>query len=79
MSAKAILETFGVEYEHQGVCIGPGQWLTSTGQMIPSYNPSTGELLGKVQAADEATYQAAVDAAEKAFKSWRMVPAQSST
>ncbi|MDJ0756339.1 MAG: aldehyde dehydrogenase family protein [Ardenticatenaceae bacterium] len=75
MTAKAILKHLDIQPEHAGVCIGPGRWLESSGRMIDSYNPATGELLGKVQSADQATYDAAVAAAQKAFASWQMMPA----
>lgn len=75
MKAKSILDKFDLKEKNPGVCIGPDQWLESSGDYITSYNPTTGEALGQVQAADEATYNQAVEAAQKAFVDWRMVPA----
>lgn len=75
MKAQSILDKFDLSPENPGVCTGKGEWLESNGPMIPSYNPTTGELLGKVQAADAAAYNQVVENAQAAFKTWRMVPA----
>lgn len=39
------------------------------------FNPSTGEVTGKVHLADVATVQRAIDAAKAAFPAWRRTPA----
>ncbi len=75
MSAQAILEKFELSAENRGTSIGAGEWLETSGEMIASFNPTTGELLGKVQSADSAAYNRAVESAQAAFKTWRMVPA----
>ncbi len=75
MKAKSILGKFELATENLGVSTGPGEWLESSGPVIASYNPTTGELLGKVQAADAAAYNRVVEKAQAAFKTWRMVPA----
>ena len=75
MKAQAVLDKFDLAPENPGVCTGPGQWLETSAPMIASYNPASGELLGKVQAADAAAFNQVVEASQKAFASWRMVPA----
>ena len=75
MKAQSILKKFDLASENPGVSTGPGQWLETTAPLISSYNPATGELLGKVQAADSAAYNQVAETAQAAFKSWRMVPA----
>ncbi|MBU5268252.1 aldehyde dehydrogenase family protein [Virgibacillus proomii] len=51
-----------------------GQWVEGTeGRKIASYNPSTGEKLSEVIDATHADVDAAVEAATKAFQSWRTV------
>jgi aldehyde dehydrogenase (NAD+) len=75
MSAQAILEKFGLSAENLGTSVGAGDWLTTSGAMIESFNPTTGELLGKVQSADANAFNQAVESAQQAFKTWRMVPA----
>lgn len=75
MKAQSILDKFDLAPENPGVCTGPGQWLETSAPMIASYNPATGELLGKVQTADAPAFNQVVETAQAAFKSWRMVPA----
>ena len=53
-----------------------GKWVEgSSGKTFESRNPATGELLGMLSVADESDVNKAVDAAEAAFKKWRLVPA----
>ena len=75
MSAQAILDKFELSAENLGTSIGAGEWIETSGAIIESYNPTTGELLGKVQASDAAAYDRAVESAQENFKTWRMVPA----
>lgn len=75
MTTQAILDKFDLAAENPGVCMGAGEWVETSGAFIDSYNPTTGELLGKVQAADAAAYNQVVEGAQRAFLSWRMVPA----
>ena len=75
MTAQKILNKFDLSAENLGTSIGTGEWVESSGAMLESYNPTNGELLGKVQAADAAAFNRAVESAQAGFKSWRMVPA----
>ena len=75
MTENRILSKLDLQAENPGACCGPGEWVASTGPMIASYNPTTGELLGKVQAADQAAYDLVVQSAQDSFQTWRMVPA----
>jgi alpha-ketoglutaric semialdehyde dehydrogenase len=53
-----------------------GKWVNgSTGKTFESRNPATGELLGVLTISDASDVNEAVEAAAKAFKSWRLVPA----
>jgi aldehyde dehydrogenase (NAD+) len=49
--------------------------IEATGPELVSVNPSTGEPLGRIRTATRGEYDAVVEAAEKAFLSWRTVPA----
>lgn len=52
-----------------------GQWVEEAGvEYFPVENPSTGEVIGQVPYSSEETVIAAIDAAEKAYESWRKVP-----
>jgi aldehyde dehydrogenase (NAD+) len=53
-----------------------GGWSNNAdGPIIESINPATGELLGRVRAANEADYERIMVAAREAFLRWRTVPA----
>ncbi|HYO48928.1 MAG TPA: aldehyde dehydrogenase family protein [Chloroflexia bacterium] len=53
-----------------------GEWVEgSTGETFESRNPATGELLGVLTISDKSDVNKAVEAAEAAFKKWRLVPA----
>jgi aldehyde dehydrogenase (NAD+) len=53
-----------------------GKWVESnTGQTFDRKNPATGELVGTYTKSDAQDVDAAVAAASKAFKSWRLYPA----
>ena len=75
MTAQKILNKFELAAETPGTSFGAGEWVETSGAMIESFNPTTGELLGKVQSADAAAFNRAVKSAQAGFKTWRMVPA----
>jgi acyl-CoA reductase-like NAD-dependent aldehyde dehydrogenase len=53
-----------------------GKWIKSgTGRTYENYNPANGEVLGIFPRSDSKDVKKAVDAAEKAFKTWRLLPA----
>jgi malonate-semialdehyde dehydrogenase (acetylating)/methylmalonate-semialdehyde dehydrogenase len=52
-----------------------GDLVTAGDRSAAIYNPSTGEATGRVQLADTATVQRAIDAAKAAFPAWRRTPA----
>jgi aldehyde dehydrogenase (NAD+) len=53
-----------------------GEWKEShTGKTFERRNPATGELVGTYTSSDSKDVDAAVAAAAKAFKSWRLYPA----
>ncbi len=60
------LNVFDKEY---GLLIN-GVW-TKPGALLNSYNPANGELLAKFTDASDADVDAAVAAAQEAFKTWR--------
>jgi len=45
------------------------------GDVISSYSPVNGQLIGKVIATTKEDYEIVMNSAQKAFKSWRLVPA----
>lgn len=51
-----------------------GQWVESAGALKDVYNPSNGELIGQVPLSPQSEMDAAIDAAQEAFCSWRLTP-----
>ena len=53
-----------------------GRWVGSvTGRTYENINPATGEVLSLFPRSNAEDVKKAIDAAETAFKSWRLVPA----
>ncbi len=76
MKPSSVLTKLGIKADSPGACTGPDGWIEdAAGQVIESYNPTTGELLGRVTQATPAAYDKVVQAASESFKNWRNVPA----
>lgn len=73
---KAILEKLQIKAVSPGACTGIDHWiLDPKGTELASYNPATGELIGKVVQVTAATYEQVVTSAQNTFLKWRCVPA----
>jgi aldehyde dehydrogenase (NAD+) len=73
-SIPDLLERLHVEPLNSGACYG--DWIANpSGGELESTNPSTGEVLAKVQLASPSDYECVVERARDAFPAWRMVPA----
>jgi aldehyde dehydrogenase (NAD+) len=69
-----ILEELGLQEVNSGVC--GASWIEDpSGPELVSYNPTTGEALGRVKQANLADYERVMSDATDAFTSWRMRPA----
>ncbi len=68
------LQQLNIEANNAGVSTGH-EWIKSSGAIISSYSPVDGQLIGTVQTADKAAYDAAIAKAQEAFETWRMWPA----
>ena len=59
--------------------VNSGAWtpnaLKTTGRIVDSVDPATGETIASVQLAGIAEYEACVTEAQRAFGEWRMIPA----
>lgn len=75
VNVKELLNRLGIEEVNQGAAIGGKKWFSNAKEVIESYNPSTGELIAKVNLVDLDTYNAVIEESEEVFKTWRMVPA----
>ena len=67
------LAKLGIQEVNKGTSTGSEYF--ANGEIIESYSPVDGTLIAKVQASTEADYEAAMEKASEAFKSWRLVPA----
>ena len=73
---KSVLKKLGVKEVNPGASFGADGWIEDPqGKKLVSYNPSTGEIIGSVIQATSVTYEVILRKAEKAFYSWRNVPA----
>jgi len=71
-----ILENLGINEISMGSCFGGEDWVDNgSSNYIESYNPTNGELLGKVQLCNEQDYENIINKSNEAFLEWRMVPA----
>ncbi len=75
MSAS-ILSALGLAETESGTYLGNGEWSkTAAAGVIEVINPSTHQVIGRVNATSQADYEAIVVRAQEAFKHWRTIPA----
>ncbi|OEK09551.1 aldehyde dehydrogenase [Flavivirga aquatica] len=67
------LKTLGVKAINKGTSTGLNNF--SNGNVIESFSPVDGQLIGKVETTTHADYEKVMDAATSAFKAWRIMPA----
>ncbi|HIY71693.1 MAG TPA: aldehyde dehydrogenase family protein [Candidatus Luteimonas excrementigallinarum] len=71
-----VLTALGLTENESGTYLGRGEWSQATGAgVIEPINPSTGEVLAKVQATNAEDYETLVKRAQESFKVWRTTPA----
>ena len=70
---KEALQQLGVKDINEGSSTGSNNF--SNGEIIESHSPVDGQLIGKVKSTTRADYDKVMDAATKAFLTWRDVPA----
>ncbi len=74
--STGVLKKLSISSINPGACVGPDGWIADPqGGEIVSHNPATGEVLACVVQAGTETYERVAVEAERAFLSWRMVPA----
>lgn len=67
------LNQLGIKELNEGTSTG-SQWFAN-GNIIESYSPVNGALIGKVKTSTQEDYEKVIQKASEAFKSWRLVPA----
>lgn len=71
---QEIFNILGLEKSNSGVF--DGKWQSAaTGEILKSYSPINGQLLAEISQASENDYESVVQSAQKAFQTWRMIPA----
>src|SRR4249919_3909616 len=71
-----VLTGLGLTDNESGTYLGSGQWsATKDAGVIEPVNPTTGEVLGRVQASSRADYDTIVERAQAVYKVWRTTPA----
>jgi aldehyde dehydrogenase (NAD+) len=70
---KKALKDLGVNQLNNGTSTGSNSF--GNGEIIESYSPVDGELIGKVTSTTKQDYEQVIEKAQKAFKSWRLKPA----
>jgi len=70
---REILDALGVKPTNPGACTGT--WIETRGAELSSTNPTTAEPIASVMQATADDYEAVMQAATGAFKTWRMMPA----
>src|SRR5699024_967661 len=80
--SKNIAKEFGIEEALKELGLGKeingtaiGNDFFAGGETIESYSPVDGQLIGKVKCTTKEDYEKVVEAATKAFKEWRVIPA----
>jgi len=74
--SQQILKALGLADVESGTYLSNGEWSkTDNAGTIEVVNPSTLEVIGRVQASSAADYENIVTRAQDAFKTWRTVPA----
>ena len=67
------LSVLGVKAINEGTSTG-SNWF-SNGDLIESFSPVDGQLIGKVKTTTKEDYKKVIEAATSAFKTWRTMPA----
>ncbi len=68
------LRSLHIEETNEGTGTG-STWVRSGGELISSFSPVDGKLIGKVKTTDRNSYETVVKKAEEAFREWRTWPA----
>jgi aldehyde dehydrogenase (NAD+) len=69
-----VLRELGLSKINSGACTGT-EWFDTNGELIESYSPADGQLIGSIKQATTDDYEKIMQLAEESFKTWRMIPA----
>lgn len=71
---KEALSALGLSEVNDGTSTG-SNWIGGGGELLESWSPVDGQLIGKVRATTPEEYDQTMNAATAAYKEWRTVPA----
>ena len=71
---ESTLKRLGINNINPGACTGT-QWFDTTGDIIESYSPADGTLIGKIRQGTADDYEKIIALSQEAFKKWQLVPA----
>jgi aldehyde dehydrogenase (NAD+) len=71
---KIVLSKLGIQDLNNGISTGQKSWI-GDGDVIESFSPVNGRKIGGANQAERSDYDAVVNKAASAFKSWREIPA----
>lgn len=71
---ESTLKRLGINDINNGACTGT-QWFNTTGEIIESYSPADGTLIGKIRQGTADDYEKIISMSQEAFIKWRLVPA----
>ncbi len=72
---QEVLKTLGLEAVNFGTSTGVEFFGDTDKNLIASYSPVDGELIGKVSTTTQEEYEQVMAKAQEAFKTWRLMPA----
>ncbi len=71
---KNEIKKLGLKEVNEGASTGT-HWFSSKGEIIESFSPVDGKLIGKIKSGSQKEYEKIIQTAEKAFLEWRLIPA----
>jgi len=74
VTKNQIFKALGLKAKMKGASFG-GEWFADSGDYLTSKNPTTGEVLAKIEQASSKDYDKVMKQARAAFLTWRELPA----
>jgi len=68
------LNRLGIKDINHGASTGT-KWMATEGEIIESYSPADGKLIGKIKQATADDYEKIISLSQAAFEQWRLIPA----
>jgi aldehyde dehydrogenase (NAD+) len=73
MNIEHMLKTLGLQEKNQGT--STGQDFFGSGEVISSYSPADGKLIGTITSTTSDEYNRVIETARQAYLTWRLMPA----